>query len=62
LSHFLNKGFISEYLKLSGKIPGDDLLSMWVKGETMNRELIFNSLVDISSYSWDFFNLRELYS
>jgi hypothetical protein len=30
--------------------------------EMMKEELIFNSLVDISSYQWEFFNLRELYS
>jgi hypothetical protein len=51
LSSFLNKGFISEHFKRSGKIPGDnDLLHMWVRGEIMKGELIFNNLVDISSY------------
>jgi hypothetical protein len=35
---------------------------MWVRGEIIKGELIFNmsSLVDISSYPWEFFNLREL--
>jgi len=63
LSSFLNKGFISEYFKWSGKIPVDnDLLHMWVRGEIMKGELISNtsSLVDISSYPWEFFNLRDL--
>jgi hypothetical protein len=63
LSSFLNKGFISEYFKQSVKIPVDnDLLHMWVRGEIMKGELIFNmsSLVDISSYPWEFFNLRNL--
>jgi hypothetical protein len=26
----------------------------------MNGELIFNNLVGISSYPWEFFNLRDL--
>jgi hypothetical protein len=61
LSHFLNRGIISEYLKRSGKIPDDnDLLHMRVRGDLMNGELIFNTLVCISSYPWDFFNLRDL--
>jgi len=55
LSPFLNKGFISEYLKWSGKISDDDLLHMWVRGE-----LICNSLVYILSYLCDFFNLWDL--
>jgi len=42
----LNKGFISEYFKWSGKIY-NDLLRMWVRRELMKGELIFNSLVDI---------------
>jgi len=59
----LNKGLIFEYFKWSGKIPVDnDLLHMRVRGEIMKEELIFNSVVDISSYKWEFFNLRELYS
>jgi hypothetical protein len=33
---------------------------MWVRGELMNGELIFNTLVGISSYPWEFFNLRDL--
>ena len=33
---------------------------MWVRGEKMKGELIFNSLVDISSYPWELFNLRDL--
>jgi hypothetical protein len=50
---FLNKGFISEYFKRSGKIPDDnDLLHMCVRGELMNGGLIFNTLVGISSYPW----------
>ena len=44
---FLNKGFISEYFKWSGKISVNNLLHMWVGGEIMKGELIFNSLVDI---------------
>jgi len=57
----LNKGFISEYITWPGKIPvGNDLLHMWVRAEIMKGELIVNSLVDFSSYSWEFFNLREL--
>jgi len=57
----LNKGFVSECTKWSGKIPvGNDLLRTWVRGEIMKGELIFNSLVDFSSYPWEFFNLREL--
>jgi hypothetical protein len=59
----LNKGFISEYFKWSGNIPVDnDLLHMWVRGEIMKGELISNtsSLVDISLYPWEFFNLRDL--
>jgi len=57
----LNKGFISEYFKRSGKIPFDNnLLHMWVRREIMKGELIFNSLVDISLYPWEFFNLRDL--
>jgi hypothetical protein len=36
----LNKGFISEYFKLSGKIPDDnDLLQMWVRREIMKGEI-----------------------
>jgi hypothetical protein len=59
----VNKGIISEYFKRSGKIPVDnDLLRVRVRGEIMKEELIFNSVVDISSYQWEFFNLRELYS
>jgi hypothetical protein len=50
LSPFLNKGFISEYFRQSGKIPNDsDLLHMWVNGLIMKGELSFNNLVDISS-------------
>jgi DNA-directed RNA polymerase beta subunit len=61
LSPFLNRGFISEYFKRSGKIPDDnDLLHMWVRGELMNGELIFNTLVGISSYPWELFNFRDL--
>jgi hypothetical protein len=53
---FLDKGFISEYFKWSGKISDDnDLLHMWVRGE-----LIFDNLVDILSYLCEFFNLRVL--
>ena len=56
MSPFLNKGFISEYFKWSGKIADDNnLLHNWVRGE-----LIFNNLVDILSYLCDFFNLRDL--
>jgi hypothetical protein len=33
---------------------------MWVRGELLNGELIFNNLVGISSYPWEFFNLRDL--
>jgi hypothetical protein len=35
---------------------------MWVSGEIMEGELIFNTsnLVDISSYPWEYFNLRDL--
>ena len=52
---FLNKGFISEYFKRSGKIPdNNDLLHMCVRGELMNGGLIFNTLVGISSYPWQF--------
>jgi hypothetical protein len=57
----LNKGFISEYFNQSGKIPDDNyLLHMCVRGEIVKGELIFNSLVDISSYPWELFNLRDL--
>jgi len=56
----LHKGFISEYFNPPGKIPDDnDLLHMWVRGEVMKGELMFNSLVDISSYPWELFNLRD---
>lgn len=61
LSPFLSKGFISEYFKQPGKIYYDnDLLCMWVRGELMKRELIFNSLVYILSYPWEFFKLKDL--
>ena len=33
---------------------------MWDRGEIMKGELIFNSLVGISSYPWELFNLRNL--
>jgi hypothetical protein len=48
-SPFLNKVFISEYFKQTGKIydDDDDLLCMWVRGELRKGELIFNSLVGI---------------
>jgi hypothetical protein len=60
---FLNKDFISVYFIWPGKIPVDnDLLYMWIRGEIMKEELIFNSTLDISSYPREFFNLRELYS
>jgi hypothetical protein len=43
------------------KIADDnDLLHMWVRGEIMKGELIFNSFIDISPYPWEFFNLRDL--
>jgi hypothetical protein len=32
---------------------------MWVKGELIKDELIFNNLVDISSYLDEFFALRD---
>jgi hypothetical protein len=51
---------VSEYLKCCGNIADDDLLHMWVRGEIMKGELIFNSVVGISSYPWEFFNLRDL--
>jgi hypothetical protein len=60
LSPFVNKGYISEYFKQSGKIPGDNLLHICVRGELMEGDLIFNNLVDISSYPWEFFTLRDL--
>jgi hypothetical protein len=47
LSPFLNKGLISEYFKGFGKIPDNDLSNIWVRGELMKGELIFNNLVDI---------------
>jgi len=33
---------------------------MWVRGDIMKGKLIFSSLVDFSTYPWEFFNLREL--
>jgi hypothetical protein len=33
---------------------------MWVRGELMSGELIFNNLVGISSYPWEFFNSGDL--
>jgi hypothetical protein len=33
---------------------------MWVKGELMNGELILSTSVDISSYPWGCFDLRDL--
>jgi hypothetical protein len=61
LSPFLNNGFIYEYFKRSGKIPCDsDLLKMWARGELINGELILNTLVDISSYPYGYFKLRDL--
>jgi hypothetical protein len=57
----LNKGFISEYFKQSGKSSDDnDILHMWVRGELRKGELIFNIFVDILSYLCGFFNLRGL--
>jgi len=50
LSPFLNRGFISEYFRRSGKIPNEsDLLHIWVNGLQIKGELNFNNLVDISS-------------
>jgi hypothetical protein len=61
LSPSSNKSFISEHIKWSGKIPVDNyLLHMWIRGELMKGDLIFNSLVDFASYPWEFFNLGEL--
>jgi len=60
LPPFVNKGYISEYFKRSGKIPGDNLLHICVRGELMEGDIIFYYLVDISSYPWEFFTLRDL--
>jgi hypothetical protein len=46
----LNKGFAIAYFRWSGKIPKDiDLLQIYVRGEVIKEELIFNILVDIPS-------------
>jgi hypothetical protein len=43
----------------SGKIPEDNDLHIWVKGELMKQELIFSNLVDILSYTEEFLDLRD---
>jgi len=47
-------GLTSENFNLSGNIPVDNiLLVMYVRGDTKHGALIFNNLVDISSYPWE---------
>ena len=51
LSPFLYIGLISEYFNLSENVPVESiLLHICVKGDTINRLLIFKIFVVISSY------------
>ena len=50
-----------EYFSLSGKTPRDKtLLKIYVKGERIKGELIFNTFTEISSNPKEFFNFNDL--
>jgi hypothetical protein len=51
---------MTAYFRWSGKVQEDtDLLHIWVKGEVIKGELIFNNLEYIPSYPKEFLGLKD---
>jgi hypothetical protein len=61
LSPFFKQWFYNGIFKWKGKIPSyKDLLKMWFKGKLIKGVFNFRIFIEISLYTLEFFNFKEL--